>query len=289
MFRCLFGYIIWLHILSMLSAQVVQQPQDLRFIPSRFYVGDEVLLRFNLTVSVNDELTIEAYPRSEKLVIDNIILTRDDKTVLVSVKFRSFVLGSQSLDLQIGSIQVQGIPIHVSSLLDEGFTGTLAPYRPQLLENTPLLLISFVLLIFLVPPGLYFGYQYIRYLKKEAERRRYSPYRLFIKEIFKLQKTGQVLTDQMYYTQLLHLFRNYLATMTGVRAFTSTTSSELKHLVSECLNEDYTVQIIDCFLRSDSIRFGGRLAEPQERERDMAILSHIAKLLLKQGGDNAPT
>jgi hypothetical protein len=278
------GFILWANVLVLLPAQSSQQPQELLFIPSHFYVGDEVLLRFNLTVSPDEELTIEAYPRSDTLVVDNITLTQKSTTVLVSVQFRSFMVGSQTLDLQIGSIQVKNIPIQVSSLLDEGFTGTLAPYKPQLLTNTPLLLISLVLLIFLVPPSLYFGYHYARYLSKEAERQRHSPYRLFIKEILKLQKTGQVINDQIYYTQLLHVFRHYLATMTGISAFTSSTSSELKHLVSECFSEDHTDQIINCFLRSDSIRFGGRLAEPQERERDTAILNHIAKLFLKQGG-----
>ncbi|NIZ18722.1 hypothetical protein [Entomospira culicis] len=253
--------------------------QEVTFTPAHFYLGDDVILHFWLHTLPDEQVESGLYPQQETLLIENIELIRNQTKVYVSIHFKSFAVGTQSLDLYFGDVQVEPIPITTRSLVNEGYDQARDIYPPLLLPKTKFFAITITSILLLGVPLILLIMHVIKQILLFYKKRSMIPYRIFIKSIAQLMRNESQLTDAQYYHQLNQSMRHYLTHQLSLPTLPSATPLEMRRLLMDIFPQESSQKLMQIIQRSDSIRFGGHYAEVGEREADTTFMLSLAKEL----------
>lgn len=256
--------------------------QELTFIPAYFYLGDDVILNFWISSSPNDVLDIGIYPQNKNLIIQEVILNSSNQRTYVTVRFKSFFVGTQHLSLSLRDISVSNIPITTRSLISEGYDQARTIYTPKLLNYTYLFIIITTVSIILIIPTSILTVRITNKMIHYYKERTVIPYRIFIKTITQLIRSESQLNDAQYYSQLNNAVKIYLTQHLKLNSLTSATPQEVETILSPFFEEESRKKLAKILQRSDTIRFGGRFAEVGERESDTSFVLLLAKNSEKQ-------
>ncbi|HQH79619.1 MAG TPA: hypothetical protein PK535_11675 [Synergistaceae bacterium] len=269
---------------SLVFAQARFTVESSQFIPQSYYVGDRVELR----VLVRGEgylraealREIPAFPWGE--IHGGRILPQEDKFE-IRITFTAYQTGTQTLPpLQFGDATLDGLKVHIRSLVDEGRMTPAQP-RGQLLLPSTRLYIGLVTGGFLALPLLgaflmvWVRPRAIRLAARYRERR---PYRRFRRDLQALAGRMPLLDARSFYIALLDLVRGFLSRRCGVdcAAFTTRELGELfdRRLGAGREGDD----LLRLFVFGDLVKFGGGGASLEKRSQHADLAAETAAALM---------
>lgn len=259
--------------------------EEVSFSPPRFFIGDLITMQFKI-ITGEENLNIPIYEDSDKLVVENIDLNHQgDGLYIVTIKFRSYVVGSSYISLDFGDFYVDNIPFFVSSLLNNLGKELRPIHNVELLLGTKLILLLIFLIILIIPPILFFSFVKVINIFDMLRKKVHSPFREFKHSLNRLSKDISI-NDKDLYFSLLNLFRNYLSEITHKEKYKSATEVELYTLIYSTFNENDADLACDLFIRADLVKFSGLNQDSSVRNDDIALVYKLAKLVYKQGEFN---
>lgn len=265
------------------GAQQETEGRDARFSPSRYYVGDYVLLQVRFDVPAGSVLRIPVYEESDWLIIDSIHLDQKENEAIASVRFRAFLPGARAISLDFGDIKLKPLPIYVNSLLEDGARQTPASYGPTALKGTQALASALAFLVLLAPAFVFFALRFGKLAHRAIKAKNRSPHKRFIKETNKLAKNS-ALNGKIFYAKLFKGFRVYLAEALHMEEFKSATGARLAELLHCYYTKEQSAEALKVFQTGDLTRFGAKPASLEEKEQALAIFCLLAKELDKKRG-----
>jgi hypothetical protein len=252
--------------------------QEVTFSPAHFYLGDEVILNFWLAREEGEQIESGLYPQNDNLIIQEIVILPNQHRTYVSIRFKSFAVGTQYLSLYFDDISVQEITITTRSLIAEGYDQARTIYAPRLLENTQLVLILTTMFLVFIVPVILLSIHLSKRIYAHYTNSKLLPYRIFVRTLTGLIRSESQLSDTQYYSQLSNAIRQYLTHQLNLAGLSSATPEEVEVLLAGYVEDERSKGLAEFFKRSDAIRFGGRFAEVGEREADTNFILALAKI-----------
>ena len=219
------------------------------FVPTRYYVGDAVELKFSLILSEDEKFIPVEFEeiKNEFVDIKSIIYRSDSKELIIN--FVSFYIGSNTLpriyagnvvngDNKVFKIILNNVKINTSKLISDDNSLKIQDIEGVLfLPGTSTYLILFILAFVLVP---YLFIKLLNFIKQllvflVIKHRLRKPYRVFHKQLIVLFNHVKNNEDQaVFYNLLNSSLRVYLSKKTGFNfnAITTTEISEILHSLS---------------------------------------------------------
>ncbi|BCR21611.1 hypothetical protein [Borrelia sp. HM] len=218
------------------------------FVPTRYYVGDAVELKFTLVLSEDEEFIPVEFEeiKNEFVEVKSLVYRSDSKELIIN--FVSFYVGSNTLPRiyagnvvsgdKLFKIILNNIKINTSKLVSDDnslkiqdIEGVL--FLPGTSTYFILFLLAFVLVPYLFIKFLSFIKQLLVFLVMRHSLRK--PYRVFHKQLMVLFNHVKNNEDQaVFYNLLNSSLRVYLSKKTGFNfnAITTTEISEILHSLS---------------------------------------------------------
>jgi len=250
------------------------------FLPSIFYVGDQVELRISLRTPFADTLTVpQELPQPSWGRIDSVRILRAADDPEIRIRFTSFVPGTRTLPtLDLGSVQLEGVNIFVSSLLEDGITELAPPRDAILLPGTALLLFFQVLLLIMLPLGIWLLLRQGRplFLKLWSRYRDGLPFRRSSRSLKLLASNMETMDARSFYIRILEETRLYLSDRLKIPALSATTSELNETLKQRIHSVEVVATIMDLFRHGDRVKFA---KEPSSLESRMLELHNLEACL----------
>lgn len=249
---------------------------DTIFLPSQYYVGDTVEMRFILRsrfisrATVPPELPVPDWGR-----IQDVRLIPRGSDLEVRLRFVAFEPGTKTLPtLNLGPLALDDLNVFVSSILEPDRTELLPPRGQVLLPGTQVLIILFIAAIVLLPLIWIFVLRVVkpRILAILHRRREGRPYRDLLKFLRGIRPNADTLPARTFYIDLLNNIRAYLARRFGVSAL-SFTSSELDHLIEALVTEkDDCEKLTELFRHADQVKFANQTSSITHRMEHLDLV-----------------
>jgi hypothetical protein len=250
------------------------------FLPSIFYVGDQVEAR--ITIRTRDEVSLvppETMPKVAWAVFDSIATIERDDGWDVRVVFTPFEPGTHTLPpIDLGGVSVSGIDIHVRSILQDPLV-ELSPPRPQLLLPSTRLMFGIAGAVVVFLPLAWFTF--VRWGRKQVRRlvlwyRRGKPYRNLSKQLRGLNAEVDSEDGRAFYRDMMVEMRKYLSQKLR-RDCMSATTSELEEFLKPVVSSpESRKEIVSVFRAGDLVKFAGRSSTPSERRNHIDLLDRAA-------------
>lgn len=250
------------------------------FLPSVFYVGDRVEARITIRTRGDDEPAVpETVPEVAWGDIDSTRLVPREDGWDLRIVFRAFEPGTHSVpDIDLDSIVVSGVDIHVRSILGDSVR-ELAPPQPQLLLPSTRLMFGIAggAAVFIPLAWLTF----VRWGKKKLMQviswyRRGRPYRKLTKSLRLLRVSAAEADGRVFYRDLMKEMRTYLSEKLTRDCMSATTSELGEYLAPVVRNVESRREIVGVFRAGDLVKFAGRLSSVDERASHVDFLERAA-------------
>lgn len=247
-------------------------------LPSEYYVGDRAELRARIRTAGNVELSVPAaLPDAAWAVFHDVrLFPIDSQQTEIRVSFTAFRPGTQTLPaVDLGGIRLNGLTVHVDSVLEEGRTEPAPLEPPMLLPTTRLRLAGFVALVTIGPLLIWMLLRIGRGKMATllARYRRAQPYRRLQKSLKRLESSAEELDAKSFYIILLEDMRRYFTQRLG-RDLMSATSIEIIHFISD-IDARGSDLIAEAFREGDLVKFAGRQADLEQRQRHLHGVLHV--------------
>ena len=275
--------------------------EELTFEPPRFYVGDRVTAR--VVVRSSRHLTAPAAVAPDEWVVVHGVDTvpRSDGRWEVRVGFSSYRPGVLTLPpIDVGAFRLENIRVQAASLLagDRAAPPVLRPPRPQLLlPGTGGFLLSAAAAVLTVPYLLASGGLLLagRARRWRQERARGLPRARLERAVRRLQASSprSIAADDetvIFYAQLAHLTRDYLAARMRIPAHACTTSELQTALPGHGLHDTVGAELTAILDTADRVKFAGRhssAAEMQALSEQLVALVREIDAALEGAGEDA--
>ena len=283
-------YILFFHLLPVSSEDradpLVSLPASITFIPSTYFVGDRVTLRFVLDVPMEKQLNPpRSMPSLSWGVVHQIkvIPLGGKKGYEVIILFTPYRTGSQLFPpIELGPVKIDQIPVQVSSILGK-VQEVPQPIREQVsipFMNLFLVLIAGVvitpLLIYLLWRG---GFHSV--LLRIWERYRGKVvYRQLHRMLDHLEREILRIDPKTFYSSLQESLRYYLShrwtpkviayTTTEIRMYLDSTQGEGKEGNADAY-------LLEVFQRGDTVRFAERQVETDVLRFDVQTVRRVVE------------
>ncbi len=283
-FWCI-GFCILLFDLFSLSSEekaipVLPLPDQLLFIPSTYFVGDRVTLRFSLdTSSIEEELhPPRMVPSLSWGVVHQIQLIpfKGKKGYEVHISFTPYKTGRQIFPyLELGPLRLEQIPVQVSSLLQTA-REVPQPIRDQAMIPYLNVLLLLGIGIFLATPLIYLlwkrGLHAVLVLSWDRYRGK-RLYRQLLRKLDHLEHRISTMEPNIFYSSLQENLRSYLSHRWNPKIIAYTTTE-----IGKLLGVNHPGSgLLEVFQRGDKVRFAG-----------MEVNTHVLRsdlLAVRQGVD----
>jgi len=243
------------------------------FLPPQFYVGDTVELRIHFTVSEDKELSLPAaMPELSWITIKGMELQKVRGFYELRVVFSSFQPGTRAFpSLDLGSVVIEGIRIHTTSVLQEGEEPFAQAFNPVNLPGTRLLLgFGSALLLFGPLILVIFGGKTLRILRDKFQlKQRRRPYRRFLKRMTELGNRMNKIERDEFYTILAREFRTYISQRLKKNFIPETTRETKKLLYKEFPSAGFLEPLFSILEYGDRIRFGDKATKRERKDPDL--------------------
>lgn len=258
------------------------------FLPQQYYVGDTVEARVRIRVEAQGPVTLSAPeepPSPAWGSIRRILVSGAFPTYEVRISFTPFRPGTQTFPpIDLGEITLEGVDLHVASVLEPG-ESELAPVRDQLLlPQTRVLLTVVVAVLVGIPLMLFVAFPWFRHRWNDiltAYRSR-RPHRKLRRALDRLQNEAAHLSAREFYIRLLEDSRRYLTRKLGFDCMSATTG-ELRSAFSRVLGNNSLVDTLTgLFETGDLVKFANRTASLEQRLNHIDALRHAAAQLEKE-------
>ncbi|AYE36062.1 hypothetical protein DB313_00870 [Borrelia turcica IST7] len=241
------------------------------FIPTRYYVGDTVELKFSLVLSEDENFTPADFKEIKNEFVEvNSLIYRPERGEII-IQFVSFYVGSNTLPLiYVGDVSknnksikvvLKNIKINTSKLIAADDSLMIQNIEGVLfLPGTSTYLVIFVLALMVVP------YVFIKFLKLIRNLLTFlimrhnlrKPYRIFQKQFVILSNYIKNEEDQIVFYNLLNSsLRVYLSKKTGFD-FNAITTTEISEILQN-LKVPYEIRstLVNMLRISDFSKFSG--------------------------------
>lgn len=268
-FFIIFPFVFFLSFFLSAEALEIGEPF---FIPQEFFIGDVVEMKVPLkevpfTFNFFWENTEEAL--GTFLEIKDIFY--DEVSSLVSIIFVSYSPGKQIIDPLRISLGFDLVGLSLTTLsLTEDKTTLFSFKKPILVSGTEILFILLIILLFLLPWGLWKSLILTKsYLKKSWQEHIYKkPYKRFLKEMSTLKNFIGDKSPYSFFSYLDKILRVYLGYRFNEN-FTTFTTKELSLYFRE--QEAFTLEdrqvLLGVFKVSDLVKFADFQVNLEEREK----------------------
>lgn len=245
-----------------LQAQEGYEPEEIRFTPPEYHVGEQVELRITLRVPETVPVTVpDQLPELGWITFYGAEVVRNEAVTDIRITFASFQPGLKQLPaLDFGGITLKPIKIHTVSVLDIDPPPFQNAAGPVLLPGTSFFLIFFIGLVLVVPVLLISITPKLKraLIHALAARKMKRPFERLKKSLAELNNPDREGGGDSFYSVLLYEFRLYLTDRSG-RDFLSITTGEFgKRFALVVPDEGLITRVSDLFGRGDGTRFGGR-------------------------------
>lgn len=267
-------YILLCHLLPVASEDktgpLFPLPVSITFIPSTYFVGDRVTLRFILDVPMEKQLNPpRSMPTLSWGVVHQIKLIPlgGKKGHEVTIVFTPYRTGRQLFPpIELGPVRIDQIPVQVSSILGK-VQEVPQPIREQM--SIPYMNLFLVLMVgvVLTIPLIYLPWrgEFHSVLGRILKRYRGKyVYRQLHRILDHLEREISMIDPKTFYTSLQESLRYYLSyrwtpkiiayTTTEIHMYLDTTQGEGNE-------ENADVYLLEVFQRGDTVRFAGRQVE----------------------------
>jgi hypothetical protein len=265
---------------AIFSEPVVLEVDQQLFLPAEYYVGDTVELRLSVKGKVSALLEAPAdIPDLSWIDIHEITVSTSDVTANVVILFTAFMPGTRTLPpLDLGAGTLQGIRIHVASILDDT-NAPPAPVRSQLLlPGTTFGLTVFIGLLFLGPTLviLVAGRGRRAFLSLLERRKGKRPVRRLFRLLKELEENLDSLPGRDFYLRMGSALRRYLTDRVG-EDFLSATGREFHALCFKMIDDRALSHALsEMVLLSERIKFGGQRVESRRKMSDLELVRSVA-------------
>ena len=132
------GLVLWFSALQAFAE--VAALENVSYIPQSYYVGDRVELRAVLRLSAGVRVSpSKELPRLAWGTVQDLKVSGSQGKYDLSILFTPFHPGTQTFPaFKLGDASVEGLKVHVRSLVDEGFRESIPPQGQLLLPSTKL-------------------------------------------------------------------------------------------------------------------------------------------------------
>ncbi|HOV37559.1 MAG TPA: heme biosynthesis HemY N-terminal domain-containing protein [Spirochaetales bacterium] len=259
-----------------IGGQPIQPPKNVVCIPSTFYVGDKVTLRFTVESRKGTELKVpEELPKLSWGVVHLIQVSSSEQKDKheVSISFTPYRTGTQRMPpLKLGLVTVEDIQVSISSLLDTA-KEIPAPLREQMvIPNTTLVLalgiggVFSLLILYLL--WIRWGYPWIQNWWERHQRRK--PYKQLIKDLEALKE--QRGDPRQFYVHLLDSVRLYLSQRWNPCMMAYTTTELEMNLFRDWGSEETVASLLGIFKKGDRVKFGGKNVDTESLPKDLHLI-----------------
>lgn len=253
------------------------------FLPSEYYVGDQVEVRLVVRTPFADALVAPAtMPECSWGKIDHIVIARDQDEPEIRIKFTAFNPGIRTLPaINLGPVVLEKVNVFVSSLLTAGNTELAPPQDTALLPGTVLLLIIQSLIFLSLPVGLWFFLAKGRPLFRLVWNRYREglPYRRISRSLAAMAAGMEHMDARTFYIQVLQETRMYLSDRLRMPALSATTSELDTALRRHVHSPDAVNHVMQVFRHGDLVKFAKEPASLGVRMNELhqleASLKHI--------------
>ena len=256
---------------------------DTVFLPKEYFVGDKVELRIKLNIEDGYKLELPAViPESSWVNINSINISGSEKNPELDILFTPFIPGTRSLPpLSCGTISLNSIKIHTSSIIDSRDSEFVGIMNQALLPGTKFGLISLIGLLLLGPILfiLLFGPlrgKLINNIKKSISRR---PFRKLHRNLKDLEVQRDGISCRRFYIKLSGFVREYLSKRTDIDFITITTSDIVIPLVKILGNRELSEELYKMMKISDNIKFGNFSTTDDQKIADINLVRKISDFL----------
>ncbi len=254
------------------------------FLPQQFYVGDRVEMRAVVRLSRAEELTVPApLPQLEWGDLHHIRLVPRGAEWEVRVIFTPFQPGTRTMPaLNLGSVTVSGLSVHVPSIVEAGDYGEPAPPQPQVvLPGTRLWTALLVVLLVLLPLAwIVFFRRGRRYLQELLQRyRERQPYRRLLRVVKQLTASIDQIDGRAFYIALLEQMRRYISTKVGADCMAATTGEIGAYLQRLPATDADRERLLQLFRYGDLVKFASVEASVSQRATHLGELRSVVESL----------
>ncbi len=277
------SFLVLFFLLTNINADTGIEIIDTVFLPKEYFVGDKVELRIKLKIEDGYKLELPAViPESSWVNINSINISGSEKIPELDILFTPFIPGTRSLPpLSCGTISLNSIKIHTSSLVDSRNSEFVGIMNQALLPGTKFGLISLIGLLLLGPILfiLLFGPLHgklINGIRKSISRR---PFRKLYRNLKDLEVQRDGISCRKFYIKLSGFVREYLSKRTTIDFITITTSDMGIPLVKILGNRKLSEDLYKMMKLSDSIKFGNLSTTDDQKIADINLVRKISDFL----------
>ncbi|SIQ64129.1 hypothetical protein SAMN05920897_11240 [Alkalispirochaeta americana] len=256
------------------------------FLPQTFYVGDMVEARVVVRTSETLNLTVpDPLPSSEAVTIHSVAIVHRADGFEARIVFQPFFTGTRQLPpLGLGALELSGISVLVSSLLQDG-AGELAPIRdPLVLPGTHLLIALGLSAVILIPLLiLVTGKGLRRWLRLLVQRYRENrPYRRISRNLRTLQADLTQIDGKEYYIRLLDEARVFFASHFSAPLRAATTGEMNGRLEQAGVPPEVREPLMEMFRFGDLVKFADHPVTMEDRQGDLERLRDLASRVYRE-------
>ncbi|MCX7787456.1 MAG: hypothetical protein N2442_07150 [Spirochaetes bacterium] len=243
-------------------------PDQLTFIPSTYFVGDRVTLRFSFDLPSWEELhPLHSMPSLPWGIVHqmNLLPLKGKKGYEVTIVFTPYRTGRQLFPyLEFGPVRLEQIPVQVSSLLPTT-REVPQPIREQMMIPHMSLLFVLGVGVFLAIPLLYLVWEkrfhsaFFPIWERYREKRLY---RQLLRKLDQLEHEISTIEPKAFYSSLQENLRYYLSHRWNPKVIAYTTTEIgifLGQVVAgkTMVTNDPGSILLEIFQRGDAVKFAG--------------------------------
>ena len=251
------------------------------FLPQTFYVGDMVEARVVVRTTETLNLTVpDPLPVTEWITIHSVTIVQRADGFEARIVFQPFFVGTRQLPvIGLGAMELSGVSVFVSSMVEPGDTDP-APVRDQMLLPGTRFFVALVVVSVLGLPLLVLGTgkwirRWIRYLVGRWRENR--PYRRLMKNLKVLQTEMHEMDGKRYYIRLLDEARVFFDRHFHASILAATTEELEDRLVQARAPAEVREVLLEMFRFGDLVKFAHRTVTVHDRTRHLEELRALAQ------------
>lgn len=260
------------------SAQAVSQ---VVFLPQTFYIGDMVEARVVVRTVETLSLTVpDALPVTEWFTIHSVTIVQRADGFEARIIFQPFFVGTRQLPvIGLGPMELSGVSVFVSSMVEPGDTDP-APVRDQMLLPGTRFLLALIVIAFVVVPLVILGAgkwtrRWIRRLIRRYRENR--PYRRLTKNLRVLQGEMHELDGKRFYIRLLDEARVFFDRRFNASILAATTEELDGRLEQANAPPEVRQILVEMFRFGDLVKFAQQAVTLEDRTRHLDELRTLAQ------------
>ncbi|TVR66238.1 MAG: hypothetical protein EA427_16440 [Spirochaetaceae bacterium] len=260
---------------SQAIAQVVLLPQT-------FFVGDMVEARVVVRTTETLSLTVpDPLPVTEWITIHSLTIVQRADGFEARIVFQPFFVGTRQLPvIGLGAMELSGVSVFVSSLVEAGDLDP-APIRDQMILPGTRFLIALLVAMVVFVPLLVLGTgkwirRWIRYLVGRWRENR--PYRRLMKNLKVLQAEMNQVDGKRYYIRLLDEARTFFHRHFHASILAATTEELEGRLEEAKAPAEIRRGLVEMFRFGDLVKFAQQTVTLEDRTRHLDELRRLAQM-----------